>query len=148
MRPYRIASRLRMATHRGELQGLLRRNVLANCKTYCPNYLCGFLAMLVMYVCTSPMLLLVLAAVGGGWSHVLRDDDFRGRPWNLQIGSVHVPLGTNIKLLVLCLPTLVCLYVFLGPVIWSAAISSGGLAIVHASLQDSTDYHDDGDYGP
>merc|ERR1712203_1346231 len=96
-------------------------NVLANVRNFIPNYAFVFIAMLFMYVCTSPMLLLMLGGVGGGWSHMLRDGS-RTRPWQLQIGSVSMPLGTNAQCAIMSVPTLLFLYFFMGPVLWSAAL--------------------------
>merc|ERR1712032_200675 len=100
--------------------------------------------MLFMYVCTSPMLLLMLGGVGGGWSHMLRDGS-RTRPWQLQIGSVSMPLGANAQAAVMSVPTLLFLHFFLGPLLWSAALVSGGISLTHAALRDRDDDHDQDD---
>lgn len=148
LRPARIVEGLRQATRRGEIQIHLQRNVLANAKTFCPNYAFIFLAMLFMFVCTSPMLLAMLGAVGGGWTHAMRSDQFRNRPWTLQIGGLQVPLGSNAKMAILSLPTLLFLHFFMGPVLWSAALYSGGLSLAHAALRDREDDRDgDGNGG-
>eukprot|EP00929_Paragymnodinium_shiwhaense_P109027 TRINITY_DN75392_c0_g1_i1.p1 TRINITY_DN75392_c0_g1~~TRINITY_DN75392_c0_g1_i1.p1 ORF type:complete len:312 (+),score=81.22 TRINITY_DN75392_c0_g1_i1:87-1022(+) len=147
MRPGRIVEGLRGAQRRGEIQVHLQRNVLANARHFCPNYAFVFLAMLFMFVCTSPGLLCMLGAVGGGWSHAMRSDSFRNRPWNLQIGGVSVPLGSNMKMLLMSLPTLLFLHFFMGPVLWSAALYSGGMSAVHAALRDRDDDVDPNDHG-
>lgn len=137
--PARVVEGVRTASQRGEIQIYLQRNVLSNVRHFCPNYAFIFLAMLFMFVCTSPMLLMMLAGVGGGWSHAMRSEQFRNRPWTLQIGGVSVPLGANTKMAVLSLPTLLFLHFFLGPVLWSAALCSGGLSLAHAALKDRDD---------
>jgi len=149
--PGRILEGLRGASRRGEIQIHLQRNVLANARHYCPNYAFIFLAMLFMFVCTSPMLLMMLAGVGGGWSHAMRSDSFRNRPWQLQIGGVSVPLGSNLKMAIMSLPTLLLLHFFMGPVLWSAALCSGGVSLVHAAVKDRDDSEKDedrDDHGP
>lgn len=148
--PARLVEGLRQASRRGEIQIHIQRNVLSNVRQFCPNYAFIFLAMLFMFVCTSPMLLLMLCGVGGGWSHALRSENFRSRPWTLQIGGVQVPLGSNVKMAVLSLPTLLFLHFFMGPVLWSAALCSGGISLAHAALRDrdeSRDDHDDDEHG-
>mmetsp|Transcript_61871 Transcript_61871/g.109919 ORF Transcript_61871/g.109919 Transcript_61871/m.109919 type:complete len:326 (+) Transcript_61871:51-1028(+) len=147
LNPARIVEGLRGATRRGEIQIHLQRNVLANARHYCPNYAFMFLAMLFMFVCTSPMLLMMLAGVGGGWSHAMRSDSFRNRPWQLQIGGVSVPLGSNMKMAMMSLPTLLLLHFFMGPVLWSAALCSGGISLAHAAVKDrdDSDKNDEGD---
>jgi len=147
MRPGNTIDGFRRASQRGELQIHLQRNVLANIKSYCPNYACLFMAMLLMFVATSPMLLGVMAATGGGWSHAMRSDSFRNRPWTLQIGQVYVPLGSNIKMAIMVFPTLFMLHFFMGPVLWSAALYSGGVSLAHAALRDR-EHDDDRDDGP
>ncbi|CAK9118607.1 unnamed protein product [Durusdinium trenchii] len=87
LNPQRVVEGVRQASRRGEIQVYLQRNVIANARHFCPNYAFIFLAMLFMFVCTSPMLLMMLAGVGGGWSHAMRSDQFRNRPWTLQIGE-------------------------------------------------------------
>jgi len=137
--PQRVIEGVRQASRRGEIQVYLQRNVIANARHFCPNYAFIFLAMLFMFVCTSPMLLMMLAGVGGGWSHAMRSDQFRNRPWTLQIGGVQVPLGANMKMLIMALPTLLFLHMFMGPVLWSAALCSGGVSLAHAALRDRED---------
>lgn len=141
MRPGQTVDGFRRASQRGELQIHLQRNVLANAKAFCPNYACIFMAMLFLYVATSPMLLCMLGLTGGGWSHALRSDDFRSRPWTLQIGGIYVPLGANVKMAMMSLPTLLMLHFFMGPVLWAAALYSGGIGLAHAALRDRD--HDD-----
>merc|ERR1711972_744898 len=104
-------------------------------------------ATLFMFVCTSPMLLCMLGTVGGGWAHVTRSEGFRNRPWTLQIGAVQLPLGSNMKMMLMSLPTLFFLHFFMGPVLWSAALCSGGASLAHAALRDRDDDHDDDDHG-
>lgn len=147
LNPQRVVEGVRQASRRGEIQVYLQRNVIANARHFCPNYAFIFLAMLFMFVCTSPMLLMMLAGVGGGWSHAMRSDQFRNRPWTLQIGGVQVPLGANMKMLIMALPTLLFLHMFMGPVLWSAALCSGGVSLAHAALRDREDVEkmDDGD---
>lgn len=145
IRPSRIVEGFRQARRRGEIQIYVQRNVLANARRFCPNYVFIFLAMLFMFVCTSPYLLCMLAAVGGGWSSALRSDQFRNRPWMLQIGGLQVPLGHNLKMLIMALPTLLFLHFFMGPVLWSAALCSGGVGLAHAALRDRDDDHDEDD---
>lgn len=148
MRPNRIIEGFQQASRRGELQIHLQQNVLANAKAFCPNYLFIFLAMMFMFVCTSPVLLAMLGVTGGGWSHALRSEHFRSRPWTLQIGGVYVPLGANVKMAVMTLPTLLMLHFFMGPVLWSAALYSGGIGLAHAALRDRDDDRDDHSDGP
>mmetsp|Transcript_90811 Transcript_90811/g.234501 ORF Transcript_90811/g.234501 Transcript_90811/m.234501 type:complete len:328 (-) Transcript_90811:248-1231(-) len=147
IRPGRIIEGMRNASRRGEIQIHLQRNVLANARAFCPNYGFIFLAMLFMFVCTSPMLLCMLGAVGGGWAHASRSDAFRNRPWTLQIGGVQVPLGANAKMAMMSLPTLLFLHFFMGPVLWSAALYSGGVGLAHAALRDRDDDRDGDDGG-
>lgn len=147
LRPGRVIEGFRRATRRGEIQIYVQRNVIANARHFCPNYVFVFLAMLFAFVCTSPLLLGMLSIVGGGWSHALRNEHFRSRPWQLQIGGASVPLGVNVKMLVMVLPTLVFLHMFMGPVLWSAAFYSGGVSLAHASLRDREDDRDDEDHG-
>lgn len=147
LRPGRILEGLRGASRRGEIQIHLQRNVLANARAFCPNYAFVFLATLFMFVCTSPMLLCMLGAVGGGWAHATRSESFRNKPWQLQIGSVSVPLGSNMKTLLMSLPTLLFLHFFMGPVLWSAALCSGGASVAHAALRDRDDDNDPEDHG-
>lgn len=137
--PSRIIEGFRQASRRGEIQVHIQRNVLANAKTFCPNYAFLFLAMLFMFVCTSPMLLAMLGAVGGGWTHAMRSESFRNRPWTLQIGGMQVPLGSNAKMAIMSLPTLLILHFFMGPVLWAAALYSGGVSLAHAALRDRDD---------
>lgn len=141
--PGRILQGFRNASRRGEIQIYVQRNVLANAKAFCPNYLFIFLAMMFMFVCTSPMLLLMLGGVGGGWTHAMRSEGFRNRPWQLQLGGVSVPLGSNAKMAILSLPTLFILHFFMGPVLWSAALCSGGVNLAHAALRDRSDDRDE-----
>lgn len=145
LNPARIVDGLRQASRRGEIQIHIQRNILANVQHYCPNYAFMFLAMLFMFVCTSPLLLLMLAGVGGGWSHALKSEHWKTRPWTLQIGGVQVPLGSNVKMAIMSVPTLLCLHFFLGPVLWSAALCSGGMSLAHAALRDRSDIVDKGD---
>eukprot|EP00933_Yihiella_yeosuensis_P015947 TRINITY_DN13772_c7_g1_i1.p1 TRINITY_DN13772_c7_g1~~TRINITY_DN13772_c7_g1_i1.p1 ORF type:complete len:322 (-),score=38.18 TRINITY_DN13772_c7_g1_i1:193-1158(-) len=152
LNPARIVEGVRNATRRGEIQIYVQRNVIANARQYCPNYAFIFLAMLFMFVATSPALLCMLAGVGGGWSHAMRSDGFRNRPWQLQIGGVSVPLGANSKMAIMSLPTLIFLHFFMGPVLWSAALCSGGVSLAHAALKDRDpgdkfEDHDDQDHG-
>merc|ERR1711941_140147 len=86
--------------------------------------------------------------MGGAWSHALRNEEFRTRPWQLQIGGVSVPLGSNLKMAIMSLPTLLFLHLFMGPVLWSAALASGGMSLAHAALRDRDDdhSHDDDDH--
>jgi len=147
IRPGRIVEGFRDASRRGEIQIHIQRNVLANAKKFCPNYFFMFLSVLFMYVCTSPYLLLMLGTVGGGWGHALRSEQFRNRPWTLQIGGVQVPLGSNMKMILMALPTLLFLHFFMGPVLWSAALCSGGASVAHAALRDREDDHDEDDHG-
>lgn len=147
LRPGRIVEGFRRAQRRGEIQVYVQRNVLANTRQFCPNYIFVFLATLVAFVCTSPMLLCMLSLVGGGWGHALRNEEFRNRPWQLQIGGVQIPLGQNMKMLLMALPTLLCLHFFMGPVLWSAALCSGGASLGHAALRDREDDPDDDDHG-
>jgi len=139
IRPGRVLEGLRNSYRRGEVQIYVQRNVLANARAFCPNYLFIFMATLFMFVATSPMLLVMLAGVGGGWTHAMKNDDFRNRPWQLQIGGVSVPLGSNSKMAILSLPTLFLLHFFMGPVLWSAALCSGGVSLAHAALRDRED---------
>ncbi|CAE7846794.1 UVR8 [Symbiodinium sp. KB8] len=139
LNPSRILEGVRQASRRGEIQIYFQRNVIANARHFCPNYAFLFLAMLFMFVCTSPMLLMMLAGVGGGWSHAMRSEQFRNRPWTLAIGGVQVPLGSNMKMLIMALPTLLFLHLFMGPVLWSAALCSGGVSLAHAALRDRDD---------
>lgn len=145
--PGRIVEGVRGASRRGEIQIYFQRNVLSNARQFCPNYAFIFMAFLFMYVCTSPMLLMMLAGVGGGWGHALRSDDFRNRPWTLAIGGINVPLGGNMKMAIMAAPTLFFLHFFMGPVLWSAALMSGGVSLAHAALRDrdDSDKFDDGD---
>ncbi|CAE7686980.1 UVR8, partial [Symbiodinium microadriaticum] len=150
LNPSRILEGVRQASRRGEIQIYFQRNVIANARHFCPNYAFLFLAMLFMFVCTSPMLLMMLAGVGGGWSHAMRSEQFRNRPWTLAIGGVQVPLGSNMKMLIMALPTLLFLHLFMGPVLWSAALCSGGVGLACCkSLQeancDDVDKLDDAD---
>jgi len=149
LNPARIVEGVRGASRRGEIQIYFQRNVLSNVRQFCPNYAFIFMAFLFMYVCTSPMLLMMLAGVGGGWGHALRSDEFRNRPWTLQIGGINVPLGGNMKMAIMALPTLLLLHFFMGPVLWSAALMSGGVSVAHAALRDrdDSDKFDDGDDG-
>lgn len=147
IRPGRIIEGLRQASRRGEIQVHLQRNVLANARAFCPNYVFMFLATLFMFVCTSPMLLVMLCGVGGGWNHVMRSEGFRNRPWTLQIGGVGVPLGSNMKMAILSVPTLLFLHFFMGPLLWSAALCSGGASLAHAALRDREDDPDENDHG-
>jgi len=147
MRPGRTIEGFRQASRRGEIQAFVQRNVLANGRHFCPNYACVFLAILFAYVCTSPALMVMLTGLGGGWGHALRSEQFRSRPWVLQLGSINVPLGANLKMLIMALPTLLFLHMFLGPVLWSAALCSGGISAAHAALRDRDDEHHDGDHG-
>jgi hypothetical protein len=125
----------------------VQKNVIANTRQFCPNYIFVFLATLIMFVCTSPILLGTLSLVGGGWSHALRSEQFRNRPWQLQIGGLQIPLGQNMKMLLMAMPTLLMLHFFMGPVLWSAALCSGGISVTHAALRDRTDDEDDDDHG-
>mmetsp|Transcript_78434 Transcript_78434/g.197009 ORF Transcript_78434/g.197009 Transcript_78434/m.197009 type:complete len:320 (+) Transcript_78434:90-1049(+) len=147
IRPTRIIENLRGASRRGELQIHLQRNVLANARAFCPNYVFIFLATLFMFVCSSPMLLALLGTVGGGWTHAMRSESFRNRPWTLQIGGIQVPLGSNSKMAILSVPTLLFLHFFMGPVLWAAALYSGGACAAHAALRDREDDRDDGGDG-
>lgn len=147
LRPGRIAEGFRRAQRRGEMQIFVQRNVIANTRQFCPNYVFIFLATLFMFVCTSPALLAMLSLVGGGWSNALRSEHFRSRPWVLQIGGVQVPLGANVKLLLMALPSLLVLHFFMGPVLWSAALYSGCASVAHAALRDRGDDADDEDHG-
>jgi len=145
--PARMFEALRDATRRGELQIHLQRNVLANVRSFCPNYAFIFMATMLFFVCTSPWLLCMLGAVGGGWSHALKSEDFRSRPWTLQVGGLQLPLGANMKMAILSLPTLFVLHFFMGPVLWSAALYSGGASLCHAALRDRDDDQDNPDTG-
>jgi len=147
LHPGRIAEAFRRAQRRGEVQIYIQRNVVANTRRFCPNYVFVFLATLFMFVCTSPVLLATLSLVGGGWSHALRSEEFRNRPWQLQIGAVQLPLGQNMKMLLMALPTLIVLHFFMGPVLWSAALCSGGASVTHAALRDREDDQDNDDHG-
>jgi len=147
LRPGRIIEGLRGAQRRGEIQVHMQRNVLANARDFCPNYAAIFLAMLFMFVCSSPLSICMLGGVGGGWSHAMRSDSFRNRPWQLQLGNISVPLGSNMKMLVMSLPTLVFLHFFMGPILWSAALCSGGVSAAHAALRDRDDDADPDDHG-
>jgi len=148
IRPTRIIENLRGASRRGELQIHLQRNVLANARAFCPNYAFIFLATLFFFVCSSPMLLALLGTVGGGWTHAMRSEQFRNRPWTLQIGGIQVPLGSNSKMALLSVPTLLFLHFFMGPVLWAAALYSGGVSVAHAALRDREDDREDsGDSG-
>merc|ERR1712194_333454 len=141
--PARSVENLRQASQRGEIQVHLQQNVLANVRTLCPNYAFIYLVTLCMFVCTSPSLLAMLGLVGGGWSHALRDGEFRNRPWTLQVGGIHVPLGANIKMMLMSLPTLLFLHFCMGPILWSATLYSGGISLAHASLRDREDDRDE-----
>mmetsp|Transcript_17587 Transcript_17587/g.31753 ORF Transcript_17587/g.31753 Transcript_17587/m.31753 type:complete len:287 (+) Transcript_17587:111-971(+) len=145
--PARVVDGFRQASRRGEIQVHLQRNVLCNARRFCPNYIFMFLATLFMFVCTSPMLLGMLACVGGGWAHALHNEEFRQRPWMLQIGGVQVPLGSNLKMAIMSLPTLLILHFFMGPVLWSAALCSGGVSLAHAAIRDRSDDPDQDDHG-
>lgn len=136
IRPQRVLEGFRNASRRGEIQVYVQRNVLANARAFTPNYIFMFLATLFMFVCTSPMLMMMLAGVGGGWTHAMRNEDFRNRPWQLQIGGMSVPLGSNSKMAIMSLPTLFILHFFMGPVLWSAALCSGGVSLAHAAIRD------------
>jgi len=142
LNPVRIIEGIRGASRRGEVQIYLQRNVLANAQHFLPNYMCMFMAALFMFVCTSPMLLVMLAGVGGSWGHALRSDDFRNRPWTLAIGGMQLPIGSNGKMAVMSVPTLLFLHFFMGPVLWSAALCTGGLSVAHAALKDRQDRND------
>jgi len=144
MNPVRIVEGIRGASRRGEIQIYLQRNVLANAQNFLPNYMFMFMAALFAFVCTSPMLLVMLAGVGGGWGHALRSDDFRSKPWTLAIGGVQLPIGSNGKMAVMSVPTLLFLHFFMGPVLWSAALCTGGISVAHAALKDRHDDHRDG----
>lgn len=144
LRPGRVVEGLRSATRRGEIQIYLQRNVLANTQRYLPNYLFLYLAMLFWFVCTSPSLLLMLATVGGGWGHALKNEQFRSKPWTLAIGGIQVPLGSNSKMAMLSIPTLLFLHFFMGPVLWTAGLYAGGVSVVHAALKDGEDHKPDG----
>lgn len=146
IRPAKIIEGMRNAGRRGEIQIHIQRNILANARAFCPNYAFLFIAFLFMFVCTSPMLLCMLGAVGGGWSHAMRNESFRNKPWTLQIGGVQVPLGANSKMALMSLPTLFLLHFLMGPVLWSAALYSGGMGLAHAALRDRDDDRDD-DHG-
>lgn len=146
VRPAQTVDGLRRASQRGELQIHLQRNVLANVQAFSPNYIFVFMATLLTFVATSPTLLCVLGLTGGGWSYALQRDDARSRPWTLQIGGVYIPIGGNIRMAMMSLPTLLMLYVFMGPVLWSAAFYSGGISLAHAALRDR-DHDDDRDMG-
>lgn len=87
----------------------------------------------------------MLGGVGGGWSHLLRGDEFRSRPWQLQIGGLSVPLGANAKTAIVSVPTLLFLHFFMGPVLWSAALCSSGISLTHAAIRDREDEHEDED---
>lgn len=145
VRPDRIVEGFRQSQRRGEVQIHIQRNVLVNIRRFSPNYAFLFLVMMFMFAITSPMLLVLLSAVGGGWGQVLRSDGFRTRPWMLQIGSINIPLGSNLKMLIMSLPTLFFLHFFMGPMVWSAALCSGGVSIVHAAIRDRDDDRDHGD---
>jgi len=145
--PGRVAEGLTSAARRGEIQIHLQRNVLANARAFCPNYAFIFVAMMFFFVCTSPILLGMLGAVGGCWSHAMRSEQFRSRPWTLQIGAIQVPLGANTKRLALSVATLFFLNLFMGPILWSAALYSGGVSLAHAALRDR-DHEDTEDPGP
>mmetsp|Transcript_38086 Transcript_38086/g.89198 ORF Transcript_38086/g.89198 Transcript_38086/m.89198 type:complete len:321 (-) Transcript_38086:134-1096(-) len=145
--PARVVDGFRQASRRGEIQIHLQRNVLSNARQFCPNYMFMFLATLFMFVCTSPMLLGMLACVGGGWAHALHNEEFRSRPWMLQIGGMQVPLGSNLKMAIMSLPTLLFLHFFMGPVLWSAALCSGGVSLAHAAIRDRSDDADPDDHG-
>ncbi|CAE8584779.1 unnamed protein product [Polarella glacialis] len=140
--PARLVEGVRQASRRGEIQIYFQRNVVGNVRHFCPNYAFMFLAMLFAFVCTSPMLILMLGGVGGGWAHALRSEQFRTRPWQLQIGGASVPLGSNVKMGVLSIPTLLFLHFFMGPVLWSAALASGGVSLAHAAMKDRDDHSD------
>lgn len=142
LNPVRIIEGLRGARRRGEVQIYLQRNVLANAQHFLPNYMFMFMAALFMFVCTSPMLLVMLAGVGGSWGHALRSDDFRNKPWTLAIGGVQLPLGANAKMAAMSVPTLFFLHFFMGPVLWSAALCTGGVSVAHAALKDRQDRND------
>lgn len=146
IRPTCIIEGVREASHRGEVQVYFQRNIVANVRDFFPNYAFMFLAMLFWFVCTSPMLLMMLGGVGGGWSHALRSEQFRNRPWILQIGSVQVPLGANLKMAIMALPTLLFLHFFMAPVLWPAALCTGGVTVAHAALRDRDGDHDE-DHG-
>ncbi|CAJ1332808.1 unnamed protein product [Effrenium voratum] len=49
--------------------------------------------------------------------------------------------------MIMALPTLLFLHMFMGPVLWSAALCSGGVSLAHAALRDREDVDkcDDGD---
>jgi len=142
LNPVRIVESLRGASRRGEVQIYLQRNILANAQNFLPNYMFMFMAALFMFVCTSPMLLVMLAGVGGGWGHALRSDEFRNKPWTLAIGGVQLPIGANGKMAAMSVPTLLFLHFFMGPVLWSAALCTGGLSVAHAALKDRPDRDD------
>jgi len=139
LHPVHIFVNWREASQRGEIQAHIQQNVLTNVRHFFPNYAFLFFVVLVFYVCTSPMNLCMLILTGSGWSHALRDDDFKTRPWVLQVGRIQVPLGSNLKMLILVMPTLLLFHMFLGPLLWSAALCSGGLSAVHAVVRDGGD---------
>lgn len=147
MRPGRIIGGFREARGRGEIQIHVQRNVLANTRRFCPNYIFMFMCTLFMFVMSSPFMLFVVGGAGGGWMYALRSDSFRNRPWALQMGGVSVNLGKNMKMGMMCLPTLLFLHFFMGPLLWSAAICSGSVSVAHAAVRDRDDAHDADDHG-
>jgi len=145
VRPDRIVEGFRQSQRRGEVQIHIQRNVLVNVRRFTPNYAFLFLVTMFMFAITSPLLLVLLSGVGGGWAQVLRSDGFRTRPWTLQLGSISIPLGSNLKMLLMSFPTLFFLHFFMGPMVWSAALCSGGVSVVHAAIRDRDDDRDHGD---
>lgn len=142
IRPSRIVGVLKASRREGGLQAQFRRNILANTRRFCPNYIFIFVLTLLTFVMSSPFLMIALTAVGAGWSRALRSDSFENQPWTLQVGTLTVPLGRNVKSAVLTIPTLLFLHLFMGTLLWSAALTSGGFSVVHAAVMDRDDGED------
>jgi len=135
--PTHIVGGLRRSIRRGEVCAHLQHNFLVNTQRFFANYVFLFLATLFMLVCSSPILLIVLSTVGGGWANALKNDDFQNKPWRLQVHTLTVPIGSTFKTAVLSVSTVVVLHYFLGPILWHGAMFSGSLSLAHAALRDT-----------
>merc|ERR1712205_222936 len=91
---------------------------------------------------SSPFLLLVISGLGAGWSCVVRSDSFQNQPWILQVGTLSLPLGKGIKSIMLTFPTLLFLQYIMGSILWSAALTSGSVSVMHAAVMDRDDGED------
>lgn len=145
VRPRRILNALKTSQRDGSLKVHLRRNVLANARRFYPNYVFVFMLTLLIFVMSSPFLALALSGVGAGWSCAMRSDSFQNQPWTLQIGTLTLPLGRGVKSVMLTVPTVLFLHLFMGTILWSAALTSGGISVVHAAVMDRDDGEDQED---